>query len=124
MSVRYIPDGQSAIAPYFLVEDAERLISFLRAAFSAEEGHRTVGPDGMVKHAVIVIDGAIVFVGARARRTENSTHLYVRDVDATYALCLSHGATSISEPRTFPYGDRSAGIRDPCGNIWWLGTHQ
>lgn len=124
MSAQHIPEGQSAIAPYFLVEDAQSLISFLKAAFGAEERQRTVGSDGLIKHAEIAIEGAIVFVGTRVRKVENSTHLYVRDVDATYALCLSLGATSIIEPRTLPYGDRSAGIRDPHGNTWWLGTHQ
>jgi PhnB protein len=123
MSARYIPEGQSPIAPYFLVEDAEGMISFLKSAFGAEERQRIVEADSLIKHAELSIDGATVFVGARARRNENSTHLYIRDVDATYTLCLSLGAVSISEPRTLPYGDRSAGIRDPHGNIWWLGTH-
>jgi uncharacterized glyoxalase superfamily protein PhnB len=89
MSARYIPEGQSPIAPYFLVEDAEGMISFLKSAFGAEERQRIVEADSLIKHAELSIDGATVFVGARARRNENSTHLYIRDVDATYTLCLS-----------------------------------
>lgn len=30
----------------------------------------------------------------------------------------------MSEPADQFYGDRNAGIKDPCGNIWWIATHK
>ena len=30
------------------------------------------------------------------------------------------GGTSVHEPQDEEYGDRSAGVRGPCGNVWWL----
>jgi len=52
----------------------------------------------------------------------SSVHVYVEDVDKVYARALDHGATSLSEPRDQPYGDRSAGVQDTQGNYWWIGT--
>ncbi len=46
-----------------------------------------------------------------------------KDTDAAYKTCLAAGATSVSEPQDQYYGDRNAGVRDPNGNQWWLGTH-
>jgi uncharacterized glyoxalase superfamily protein PhnB len=123
MKPTYLPEGHGAIAPFFIVSDAAAFIEFVKQAFAAEELSRMARPDGMIMHATIRIDGSIIMVGTREKVFENSTHLYVKDVDQTYRQCLSLGATSLSEPKTFPYGDRSCGIRDPFGNTWWIGTH-
>jgi PhnB protein len=33
------------------------------------------------------------------------------------------GATSMREPENQFYGDRSAGVKDAFGNVWWIATH-
>ena len=50
-------------------------------------------------------------------------YLYVDDVDLTYQRALDAGATSQQPPTDQFYGDRSAGVKDPCGNLWWIATH-
>ncbi len=50
-------------------------------------------------------------------------NLYVPDTDALYHSALAAGATSIREPADQFYGDRSGGVRDVCGNEWWMATH-
>ena len=50
-------------------------------------------------------------------------YLYVPDVDATYQRALAAGGTSLREPSTQVYGDRSGGVEDPLGNQWWIATH-
>ena len=52
-----------------------------------------------------------------------SIMLYVEDCDAVYQQALSAGAKSLREPADQFYGDRMAGIEDPFGFQWWLGTH-
>jgi PhnB protein len=37
---------------------------------------------------------------------------------------LLRGATSLMEPADQFYGDRSAGVKDPVGNYWWIATHK
>ncbi len=47
---------------------------------------------------------------------------YTEDTDAMYARALTAGAKSLREPADQPYGDRMAGIEDPFGYKWWIGT--
>jgi uncharacterized glyoxalase superfamily protein PhnB len=50
-------------------------------------------------------------------------HLYVPDCDVLYHSAMAAGGTSVREPRTEFYGDRSGGVRDVNGNQWWVSTH-
>ena len=126
MSVKPIPDGYSAVTPYLIVKNGNGLLEFVQAAFGAEvkDVHRT--PDGAIVHADFLIGGAHVMMGgANDQWPEKlgSIHLYVPDSDATYRAALAAGATSLYEPTTHFYGDRSAGVVDPAGVTWWISTH-
>jgi uncharacterized glyoxalase superfamily protein PhnB len=50
-------------------------------------------------------------------------YVYVDDVDATYQRALAAGGTHSAGPADQFYGDRSGGVKDPCGNMWWIATH-
>ena len=52
-----------------------------------------------------------------------SIYLYLPDVDATYRRALEAGGEEVIAPADQFYGDRSGGVRDATGNIWWLATH-
>jgi len=49
--------------------------------------------------------------------------IYVEDCDAVYEKALAAGAKSLREPADQFYGDRMAGIADPFGFHWFIGTH-
>jgi PhnB protein len=49
--------------------------------------------------------------------------MYVPDTEAVYAKALSAGATTIRGLEDAPYGDRTATVQDPFGNLWSLATH-
>jgi uncharacterized glyoxalase superfamily protein PhnB len=49
-------------------------------------------------------------------------HVYVPDADGMYAQALRAGATSVEPPADKPYRDRSAAVKDPFGNTWYLNT--
>lgn len=120
------PAAHNAVSPYLLVSDVARMLAFLRATFEAIELYKRALPDGTVKHAEVRIDDSVVMMGERPDGRDAvhcSTHVYVPDVDAAYQRALTAGATSISEPKGQPYGDRTCGVRDAEGNIWWIGTH-
>ena len=121
------PAGFHTVTPYLIVEGAERLIHFLRSAFGAEELQRTPGPEGAIRHATLRIGDSVIEVsdarGPWKARTA-SLHLYIEDADAAYRLALDAGATSLYEPMDQPYGDRDAGVEDPWGNQWFVGTHR
>ncbi len=123
MTSVFKPDGHTAVSPFLLIADVPGMLDFLTAAFGAVERFRIQAPDGSIKHAEAQIDDSVVMMGERTTGATCSTHVYVADVDDTFRRALEAGAASISEPRDQPYGDRSAGFRDPQGNLWWVGTH-
>src|SRR5206468_3698463 len=96
-------------------------------AFDAKEIHRSEMPDGTVMHAEVRIGDSVVMLG-ETRDASSATpaclYMYVPDVDAVYARAVQAGGVSISEPRDQFYGDRSGGVKDACGNQWWIATHK
>lgn len=126
MAVRPIPEGYHTVTPYLVVEGADALIGFLREAFGAEELHRMERPEGGIVHAEVRVgDSRVMLSDATAEwpAQPGLLHLYVEDVDSTYARALEAGATSVMEPANQFYGDRHGGVRDLTGNQWWISTH-
>ena len=126
MVVEPIPAGYRTVTPYLIVEGAEDLLTFVKQAFAAEETVRMPRPDGTIAHAEVRIGDSVVMLGEASEQwppMPGSIHLYVGDCDATYRRALEAGATSVQEPADQFYGDRSGGVRDPVGNVWWIATH-
>ncbi len=122
MSVKPVPDGYHSVTPYLTVKGAAQLIGFLKEAFGAEETFRMGGD--RVMHAEVRIGDSMVMLGdAPDQPMPAMIHLYMPDVDAVYRRALTAGATSEREPADQFYGDRSAGVRDAFGNVWWIATH-
>jgi len=122
-----IPDGYHSVTPYLMVKGADKLIEFMKRAFGAEELMRHPTPEGGVMHAEVKIgDSRIMLAEACGERSPMPTmiHLYVHDADATYRAALEAGAASLQEPADQFYGDRSGGVKDACGNHWWIATHK
>ncbi|MDJ0841237.1 MAG: VOC family protein [Acidobacteriota bacterium] len=126
MSVQAIPDGYQSVIPYLVVEDLPKLIAFLETAFGGEVTEKMEMPDGSIMHAEVLIGDSVVMAGsAREGNPANDSmlYMYVEDCDAVYKRALEAGATSVMEPATQFYGDRSGGVKGPCGNQWWVATH-
>jgi len=125
-NVKPIPDGYHTLTPYLTVPGVSKLIDFLKQAFDAEEIERFGRPDGTVHHAEIRIGDSVVMMGEAGGEWTSKPgqlYLYVKDVDTTYRRAIQAGATSMGEPTDKFYGDRSGGVQDPSGNIWWIATH-
>ncbi|HET6881339.1 MAG TPA: VOC family protein [Pirellulales bacterium] len=126
MTVKSIPEGYHTITPYLVVRGAASLIEFLQRALDAVEIHRLTRPDGGLGHAEVQIGDSRIMLGepmGDQPPVPAMLYLYVPDVDAVYRRALDAGATSIKEPADQFYGDRNAGIKDPCDNLWWIATH-
>ncbi len=50
-------------------------------------------------------------------------HLYVPDADAVFQKALAAGATTLMPVTDQFYGDRSGGVKDDFGILWWISTH-
>ena len=125
-----VPKGYRTVTPYMIASDGPALMEFAKQAFGAEETFRSVGTAGGLHGEVRIGDSMIMMGGGipgrefRATPNTHAIHLYVPDCDATYQQALQAGATSIDEPRDQEYGERSASLKDPAGNFWYVATHQ
>lgn len=108
--------------PYLIVPKASQLIDFLHKVFGAEEKMKHLREDGLIMHAEVTISGSTLMI---AEATDEWTaqpaglFLYVPNADEAYQKALAEGATSVLELRDQEYG-RSGGVKDFCGNTWWI----
>jgi PhnB protein len=126
MAVKAIPDGYHTVTPYLICKGADQVIEFAKRAFGAEDRGRMKSEDGTIAHAEVQIgDSRIMISDANDRwgAMPCTIHLYVEDCDAAYARALEAGGTSVQEVADQFYGDRSGGVRDVAGNLWWISTH-
>ena len=126
MSVKPVRDGFHAITPYFFAQGADRLIDFISRAFAGEEVYRKARSDGSIMHAEMRIGDSMLMLGeapAEFGSMPSSIYLYVSDSDAVFERALSAGGMSVFPVMTLPSGERYGGVKDPCGNIWWIATH-
>jgi PhnB protein len=126
MPVKPIPDGYHSLTPYLTIQGAGKLIDFMKQAFGAEELSRSPRPDGTIAHAQLRIGDSMLMLAEATEQWKPmpcAVYLYVKDTDSTYKRALQAGATSLMEPADQFYGDRGAGVRDPSGNCWYIGTH-
>ena len=98
--------------------------TFLKEAFDAEETERVPGPDGTTRHAEVRIGDSVVMMGTARENPPMPGMLYVytEDVDTAYSRALKAGGESIAQPENQFYGDRTGGIKDSQGNIWYIAT--
>ena len=125
--VKPIPEGYHTITPVLMVNDAAKLIDFLKLAFGARERERFTNPEGKILHAEVTLGDSIVQLSDATgewKPIQVPLLLYVTDTDSTYRRALKAGATSLREPMDAFYGDRSAGVKDAFGNSCWIATHQ
>ena len=117
------PQTYRTVTPYLLVAKAEAELTFLKAAFGADERGVSRGEDGSIRHAEMTIGDSLVMMGQASdqwRPRDGAFYLWVDDVDDTYRRALAAGASSESEPEDKPYGHRNAGVIDPNGLTWWI----
>ena len=119
----FVPDGYHTITPYFTVMNADRLIDFLVAAFGSTIIIQKRNAQNRIQHARVRIGDSILMLNESTDEypvNVSQMHLYVEDAEITFSKALTAGATTIMEPNDRPHGERMAGIKDPCGNIWWI----
>ena len=124
--VPHIRPGFRMVTPYLVAENGIGLIDFVKKAFGAEETLHAEMPTGV--HAEVRIGDSTVMLGGgipgKAKFPHKpqlgALHMYVKDVDAVYKQALNAGAKSIDNPTDMDYGERSATVLDPAGNMWYI----
>ncbi|MEM7214160.1 MAG: VOC family protein [Pseudomonadota bacterium] len=122
------PEEHGTVTPYFTVENADDLIRFLKTVFDAFVIKESRYPDNRVQHVRMRLGNSVIMMNEATEDypvNVSQMHLMVEDCETVYELALRSGAMSVMKPNDRPHGERMAGIKDPCGNIWWLATrHQ
>jgi len=133
--VKPIPEGYHSATPYLIVKDAARAIEFYKRAFGATELLRMAAPGGKIGHAEIKIGDSPIMLadevpdmGALSPESLGGTPvsilLYVEDVDAVFNQAIAAGAKVQRPVKDQFYGDRTGGVTDPFGHVWYVATHK
>lgn len=135
MAVSPIPDGYPRVTPYLHVDGASAAIDFYTEVLGATERMRMPGdtPE-QIGHAELQFGDSVVMLAdefphlgvlgpTSVGGTPVTIHLYVDDVDATFARAVEAGATALQEPEDQFYGDRSGQFEDPWGHRWNIASH-
>jgi PhnB protein len=123
---KHIPEGLHHVNPYLHPLRADPLIGFLKRAFGAEEDAKYSSPEGVVHHARVRLGDSIIEMGEAHGQyppMPMTFYVYVPDTDAAHWRAVNAGATSTSEPKDQPYGDRNGAVKDAFGNQWYIATH-
>lgn len=119
-----LPSGYHTITVYQLVKGADRLLEFI-GTVDGIESEGIMRSDGTVGHAKVKIGDSVLMVSEASNEWQPmpvAIYLYVADCDATYQCAIQAGGTSVSIPTTQFHGDRSAAVRGPVGDLWWIAT--
>ena len=125
-TVRAVPEGFQSVTPYLIVENAARLIDFIKNAFDGKVTFITHGENKRIMHATVSIGSSTIMISDTMEDMKPQTamlYLYLEDADGVYKKAIDAKASSVQEPRTEFYGDRAGAVRDAWGNIWWIATH-
>ena len=125
MTDTWKPPGYNSVSPYLVVENAQEVLDFLLATLDATSLRRHENEDGSIRHAEVRIDDTVVMIGQAPQGSSAvpcHIHIYVRDVDETYAVALENGGESVQAPVQKGDPDRRSGVKGPGGNTWWFST--
>ena len=132
--VEAIPKDMQTVTPHLVCDGAAAAIEFYKKAFDAVEAARMQTPDGKIMHAMVRIgDSNVMLVdefpdyGSVGPKKLNGSpvtlHMYVQDVDKTFAQAVAAGATVKMPLENQFWGDRYGQVTDPFGHHWSLATH-
>ena len=134
-TVSYIPAGYHTATPYLITRDAAAALEFYKNAFGAKELERISDEKGAIMHAefkigdspFMITDENPNFPDWQSPQSRGGTpvhiYLYVEDADVVFQHAISCGATELLPVKDQFYGDRSGGLTDPFGHIWYIATH-
>jgi len=124
---------------YFGYVDAPAALAWLEEAFGFETVRRWDDPSGVLAHAELRLDDAVIILFADAGQgydrmrpkaddaCGHGTYLTVPSqeaLDAMWARAMAAGATPVYKPETSEWGNYRCRVRDPEGYEWTFGTYR
>jgi len=117
---------------YPIVQDVPGFVAFLKSVFGpshkVESKELAVGSAGGY-HGEVQIGDTLLMMGGGApnlpwkgESAPMAFHIYVPDIDAAYARAIAARAKSLQPPKDQEWGERTANVKDPFGNNWYIAT--
>lgn len=128
----YKPENYQDVIANMMFKDATEASQFYDAALGAKNIQLMTDANGWVMHGEMWVGDSCLFLGEevdwfpRKAPTEPGSvafYIYVEDVDAAYKRAVGAGMTSVSEPETMFWGDRTAVVSDKYHYSWTFSTH-
>lgn len=127
----YRPEGYQNVIPNLMFKDAKVASDFYEEALGARDISLMQDDKGWVMHGEMRIGDSVLFFGEeiewfprKAPKEPGSIafYIYVEDVDVSYKRAVEAGMTSVSEPETMFWGDRTAVVTDKYHYSWTFST--
>ena len=122
MSTPKVPEGYQQVMPYLIIPNAAAFFPFMQKVFDATEKMKMMRDEDTIMHAELKVgELTIMYADSTPQYPAYASgfFIYVENADVTYEIALKAGAESIDKPSDKDYG-RSGGVKDPCGNTWWV----
>ena len=120
------PNNYNSVSPYFMVDDASRMVKLLTDIFDAKILRRYDKPDGKIMHIELQIDDSIIMLSdSTAQYPANKywMHVYVPNVDDTFNKAIKSGCEIVDEPQVKQNDpDKRGTFKDFAGNMWSVAT--
>ncbi|HZG25049.1 MAG TPA: VOC family protein [Chitinophagaceae bacterium] len=117
-----IPAGYQTVMPYLIIPGASKFSEFMQTVFGAKETMRVMRDDVEIMHGELNVGGSTIMFAESNKQWEAQNagmFIYVDNADETFKRAIEHGAVSVTGLSDQSYG-RSGGVKDPCGNVWWI----
>ncbi|HLW33143.1 MAG TPA: hypothetical protein VKX40_12820 [Aequorivita sp.] len=122
----YKPKNYNALAPYLIVDHAEKLAALIKTIFEATELRRFDHPNGTIAHLELKLDDSILMMSNSTKNYSANTtmlHIYVPDVHKTFDLAIKNGCEIIEKPVNKDGDpDTRGSFYDFAGNYWAVST--
>jgi PhnB protein len=120
MPSNFQPVGWRTVTPRIIVQDAEKLVEFVKHVFGATGQYHSQAP------AELRLGDSIIMISDAGVRDPMPAclYVYVQSADITWRRAIEAGAQSIESPLNTPYGDRRGMVKDPWGNTWQIATRR
>lgn len=112
VSNRSVPPA--AVIPVLAYPDVREAADWLCGAF----GFRVRLRIGDHRAQLVYGDGAVIVTQGEAVPAGHSVHVRVEDADVHHERAVAAGATVVSAPADYPYGERQYTAEDPAGRRW------
>ena len=129
---------KSTIMPALRYHDAPAAMEWLCNVLGFERQAVYPGPDGMIAHAELILNGGVVMLGSeredeKALRLKSpkalgnaetcTIYVVVPDADAVYKRAQEAGAAIVNPVEDTHYGSREFVVKDLEGHTWSVGTY-